>query len=382
MLRHAVSAPRSIAVAVLDVAKAFDSVNHDTLLRAAVAHGAPPLLLNLLSSSYSRTTTHIFDTELRCLRGVRQGDPLSPLLFSCALSEAISYSDQQLGFELDGVTVDRIAYADDLVLFAESPHRLQQRLDGLANGLSLAGMVLNSAKCVSFYLQALGKEKSTCLQLCDVSIGGMVLRSLGPTDTFDYLGEPFSYRGKVTVGHRPVLHKMLEKITRAPLKPQQRLTLLKRHCLPKLLHQLVLGAVHRNTLKRLDLQVRQAVRKWLKLPADTPISFLHTAIREGVLGVPCLAVLVPFSKRRRLHSVLSSKEPAVRAAAAVPSAFPGIRLTAQPVRLGQSVLASKEDARNYWRTSMYASADGRPLAHFADSASANHWLSSPDQVFP
>nr|VZH96038.1 unnamed protein product [Spirometra erinaceieuropaei] len=131
MLRHAVSAPRSIAVAVLDVAKAFDSVNHDTLLRAAVAHGAPPLLLNLLSSSYSRTTTHVFDTELRCLRGVRQ---------------AISYSDQQLGFELDGVTVDCIAYADDLVLFAESPHRLQQRLDGLANGLSLAGMVLNSAK--------------------------------------------------------------------------------------------------------------------------------------------------------------------------------------------------------------------------------------------
>ncbi|KAL7053888.1 hypothetical protein AAHC03_026740 [Spirometra sp. Aus1] len=220
MLRHAVSAPKSIAVAVLDVAKAFDSVNHDTLLRAAVAHAAPPLLLNLLSSSYSRNTTHIFDTEVRCLRGVRQGDPLSPLLFSCALSEAISYSDRQLGFELDGVTVDCIAYADDLGLFAESIHRLQQRLDGLANGLSLAGLVLNSAKCVSFYLQALGKEKSTCLQLCDISIGGMVLRSLGPTDTFDYLGEPFSYRGKVTVGHRPVLHNMLEEITRAPLKPQ------------------------------------------------------------------------------------------------------------------------------------------------------------------
>nr|VZI51615.1 unnamed protein product [Spirometra erinaceieuropaei] len=382
MLRHAVSAPRSIAVAVLDVAKAFDSVNHDTLLRAATVHGAPPLLLDLLSSSYARNTTQIFDIEVRCPRGVRQDDPLSPLLFSFALSEAISYSDRQLGFELDGVTVDCIAYADELVLFAESPHRLQQRLDGLANGLSLAGMVLNSAKCVSFYLQALGKQKSTCLQPCDVSIGGMVLRSLGPTDTFDYLGVPFSYRGQVTVGHRPVPHNMLEEITRAPLKPQQRLTLLKRHCLPELLHQLVLGAVHRSTLRRLDVQVRQAVRKWLKLPADTSISFLHAAIRDGGLGVPCLAVLVPFAKRRRLDSVLSSKEPAVRAAAAVPSAFPGMRLAAQPVRLGQSVLPSKEDVRNYWRSSLYASADGRPLAHFAESAGANHWLSSPDRVFP
>ncbi|KAL7053907.1 hypothetical protein AAHC03_026723 [Spirometra sp. Aus1] len=131
---------------------------------------------------------------------------------------------------------------------------------------------------------------------------------------------------------------MLEEITRAPLKPQQRLTLLKRRCVLKVLHQLVLGAVHRNTLKRLDVQVRQAVRKWLKLPADTPIPFLHAAIRDGVLGVPCSAVLVPFVKRQRLDSVLSPKEPAVRAAAAVPSVFPGMQLAAQPVRLGQSVL--------------------------------------------
>ncbi|KAL7053911.1 hypothetical protein AAHC03_026725 [Spirometra sp. Aus1] len=60
---------------------------------------------------------------------------------------------------------------------------------------------------------------------------------------------------------------MLEEITEPPLKPQQRLTLLKRHCLPKLLQQLVLGAVHRNTLKRLDLQVRQAF-SFLLLSAD------------------------------------------------------------------------------------------------------------------
>ncbi|VDM04498.1 unnamed protein product [Schistocephalus solidus] len=49
ILRYAISAPRCIAVAVLDVAKAFDSVNHGTLLRAAETNGAPPLLLNLLA---------------------------------------------------------------------------------------------------------------------------------------------------------------------------------------------------------------------------------------------------------------------------------------------------------------------------------------------
>ncbi|VDM02691.1 unnamed protein product [Schistocephalus solidus] len=119
ILRHAISAPRSIVVAVLDVTKAFDSVNH--------------------------------------------GDPLCPLLFNCALSEAITYSDQQLGFDMAWTTVDSIAYADDLALFAKSPLRFQQRLDGLANNLTLA-------KCASFYVRALGQKKSACLRPCEVSI--------------------------------------------------------------------------------------------------------------------------------------------------------------------------------------------------------------------
>ncbi|VDM00305.1 unnamed protein product [Schistocephalus solidus] len=201
ILRHAISAPRSIAVAVLDVAKAFDSVNHGTLLRAAETNGAPPLLLNLLTSFYSPKHTFKLGTEVRCQRGIRQCDPLCPLLFNCAFSEAITYSDRQLGFDLAGTTVDSITYADDLVLFAKSPLRFQQRLDGLANGLFLAGMLLNSAKCASIYVRALE-------------------------------------------GHRPILAGMLDELSRAPLKAQQRVSLLKRHLPPKVFLELIQGAVH------------------------------------------------------------------------------------------------------------------------------------------
>ncbi|VDM05973.1 unnamed protein product [Schistocephalus solidus] len=134
-------------------------------MRASETNGFPPMLLNLLTSSYYRTTTFILGNEL--------------------------------GFKLAKTTEDSIAHADDLFLFAESPLGLQRRLNGLDNGLFLADMVLNSAKCASFYVQAIGKEKSACLRPCELSIRGSDLRSLGSLDTFKYLGVPFSYRGKI-----------------------------------------------------------------------------------------------------------------------------------------------------------------------------------------
>ncbi|KAL7053052.1 hypothetical protein AAHC03_026327 [Spirometra sp. Aus1] len=175
---------------------------------------------------------------------------------------------------------------------------------------------------------------------------------------------------------------MLTEISQAPLKPHQRITLLKCHCAPKLMHDLVLGSVYRQTLKRLDVQIRQAVRTWLRLPADTPTAFFYARLTDGGIGLPCLFTSIPLMKRKRLDAQLSSAEVAVRVVSALPVAAATLHQVSRPVLINQTVINSKTDAQQMWKEQLHRSVDGRPLAHIGTSACVHHWLSSPDRLFP
>ena len=77
----------------------------------------------------------------------------------------------------------------------------------------------------------------------------------------------------------------MEQTTKALLKPQQRLFVLRTNILPALLHQLVLAEYTEGYLDSLDLMVRSKVRLWLKLPHDTVTPFFYANYRDRGLGL-------------------------------------------------------------------------------------------------
>lgn len=111
------------AMLFLDVAKAFDTVSNKSLFRVAYKAGLPHL-----RHLYKHSTVQLAGTTTQCGRNVRQGDPLSPLLFIMVIEDVLRTPLPDIGFNLNGHQVGSLAYADNLVLFAKKSSRLQEKL--------------------------------------------------------------------------------------------------------------------------------------------------------------------------------------------------------------------------------------------------------------
>lgn len=66
---------------------------------------------------------------------MKQGDPLSPMLFILAVDEVVIASWMDIGISMGGNIMDAIVYSDDLVLLADTPKLMDARLRGLDGAL-------------------------------------------------------------------------------------------------------------------------------------------------------------------------------------------------------------------------------------------------------
>ncbi len=91
-----------------------------------------------------------------------------------------------------------------------------------------------------------------------------------------------------------------------PLKPQQKLWILKVSAIPKLMHQLVLTPQGAGILKSMDVKIQGAVRSWLKLPKDIPKAMFSNSVRDDGLGIFSLVEKVPRWQYNRICKMDSS----------------------------------------------------------------------------
>ena len=129
---------------LLDTAKAFDSIDHDWVYHVLKSTGFPLWLRNFVKGSlHAVKVAPFFGGELTdwidTLRGVKQGCPLSPLLFIIAYDPLLFHLSKLLD-------VRSFAYADDLALFCSSVRAIFPALELVSVFSLVSGLGVNKNK--------------------------------------------------------------------------------------------------------------------------------------------------------------------------------------------------------------------------------------------
>ena len=175
--------------------------------------------------------------------------------------------------------VNHLAYADDVVLLAETKTGLQHMLHVYQKGLARCGFVINVKKSATLDMETVPKDRQLVVNISsNFRCGPDSLPSMRAAEFYKYLGvDTGGTRGRAI----NVLEHKLDHLRRAPFEPQQRLWILKVYVIPSLYQLLVLGRTTRVELLGLDRVIRRTIRRWMAWPKDAPLPMYTT--QEGTM---------------------------------------------------------------------------------------------------
>lgn len=110
---------QNLAMAFVDVKKAFNSISHETLWKACRWIGIPNYLVLYLKQCYKGSTVKLkleegLSEEIATKRGIKQEDPLSVYLFNTVMELCAASFDKKIGVDCGGKDVSYLMYADYL----------------------------------------------------------------------------------------------------------------------------------------------------------------------------------------------------------------------------------------------------------------------------
>jgi hypothetical protein len=242
-------------------------------------------------------------------------------------------------------------------------------------------MRLNPSKCMTLYVRAgtKARTRSTTVFVDPTPIleyEGTAIPAMVESGSYKYLGLRLTPKGYCCRGLEETLRDQLRKLSRSYLNPQQRLWGLKVCVIPGLYHQLALGRPSMGFLRKLDRMVRGAVRKWLHMPADTPLGVFHAKVADGGLGIPELVIRVRRLARERLERMCGLQCPIVGALRWDESVAEDLRMRHDPVIIGDVAVTNAVNESILQRKRLETSHDGRAIAKPA-SAAGTRWIGDP-----
>ena len=262
---------KKLFCAFVDFTKAFDYMLRDNLWFKRIKLGIRGNILNIIKSMYETVKSKVrfknkLSEEFSCMLGVRQGECISPFLFSMFLNDL---EEEVIINGIDGIEIGLIKlfillYTDDIVMFSSSS-------EGLQNGL----------KQLEFYCKPWKlKVNTTKTKIMDFRKGGILPRNLSfifdnavleSVKKFTYLGVVFTTGGSFTEIVQNILAGQARKALFLLEKYVYKFTTLTVPHMIELFDKLILpnlkncseawGFIQADAVERVHLQVRKSYQE-------------------------------------------------------------------------------------------------------------------------
>lgn len=290
------STKRKLYCTFVDFKQAFDRVWRDGLWAKLQNSNINGKCLNVIKNTYEKAKSRIITTEgssafFPCMIGVRQGDNLSPFLFSLYLNDLENYLDEKnVGLTVDYDDEDIsvflklfvLLYADDTVIFGDSPEELQKSLNAFEQYCDEWKLTINTNKTKVIIFSHSKAKSNLHFYLNDTE--------LEIVNDFTYLGVKFSKSGSFKSAKEHIaeqgnkaLFSLLRKIRDLNLPYDVQIDLFEKTIKPVLLYGCeVWGSGNCDIIERVNLKFLKTI---FQLKKSTPSFMIY-----GELGITPIMV--------------------------------------------------------------------------------------------
>ena len=283
---------RGLCLAFLDLANAFGSVPHEHIFGTLRTLGMPEPLLKVIKDLYHDSTTLIRTPDgttnpIPILSGVKQGCPLSPIIFNLALEpmlRSILSLRTTCAFRLGSQDLTALAYADDVVLIAKGPDQLQELMDVASEVADWSGLTFKPAKCGTLNIDCRLRNPVVEDTVFQIQEGNTTV--IGEGQHYRYLGVPTGFRNRQTpVETLNQLVDDLKLVDESLLAPWQKIDAVATFLVPRLEFILRAAQVEKKRLAEVDKLVKRLVKGWLHLPQRASAEVAYLLPSQGGAGI-------------------------------------------------------------------------------------------------